>query len=75
MEGHEKVFAIANEDLERSTEEKTSAVHFMRFELDAEAIDALKGGANLTFGVDHARYPHQTDVSRETAAALIEDFD
>lgn len=51
-----KITAIADEDLERETEEKTSSVHFMRFELSAEQIQALKGGAALTAGVDHPNY-------------------
>jgi len=49
----EKVFAVADEDLERSTEEKTSAVHFMRFDLDAASVEALRGGAKLAAGIDH----------------------
>ena len=54
--GFDRVFAIADEDLERSDEAKTSAVHFMRFELPAEQIDALKGGASLAAGIDHENY-------------------
>ena len=56
VEGFERIFAIADEDLERSDETKTSAVHFMRFELPAEQIDALKGGASLAAGIDHENY-------------------
>jgi hypothetical protein len=56
VEGFDRVFAIADEDLERSDETKTSAVHFMRFELPAEQIDALKGGAQLAAGIDHENY-------------------
>ncbi len=56
--GHDKTFAISNEDLERSTDEKTSAVHFMRFELTGDMIAALRAGAGLTFGTDHAGYPY-----------------
>lgn len=74
VEGYDKVYAIANEDLERSTEEKTSAVHFMRFELSAEMIAALRSGAQLSFGSDHAGYPHSTDVPAETQSALLEDL-
>jgi len=74
VEGHDKVFAISNEDLERSTEEKTSAVHFMRFELDAEMIDALRSGAGLAFGTDHAGFPYATDVSAETRGTLLGDL-
>jgi hypothetical protein len=71
---HDKVFAISNEDLDRSTDEKTSAVHFMRFELNAEMIEALRLGAVLKFGTDHAGFPHVTDVSAETREALLSDL-
>jgi hypothetical protein len=54
--GFDRVFAIADEDLERATEEKTSAVHFLRFELTAEMSQALKKGAGLGMGVDHPAY-------------------
>jgi len=53
VDGHDKAFAIADEDMERDTEEKTSSVHFMRFELEPEMVMALKGGAGLAMGVDH----------------------
>ncbi len=56
VDGFDRIFAIADEDLERSDETKTSAVHFMRFELPAEQIDALKGGASLAAGIDHENY-------------------
>ncbi len=56
VEGHERVYAIADEDLDRATEDKTSAVHFLRFQLDAEMIRALKQGAGLGMGVDHSHY-------------------
>jgi len=75
VEGHFKVLAISNEDLERSTDEKTSAVHFMRFELTREMIAALRGGAGLTFGTDHAGYAYTTEVSAETREALLQDLD
>ena len=75
VDGHDKIFAISNEDLERSTEEKTSAVHFMRFELSTEMINALRSGARLSFGTDHAGYPYATDVSSETREALLKDLD
>jgi hypothetical protein len=54
--GFERVFAIADEDLERATEQKTSAVHFLRFELTAEMSRALRQGAGLSIGVDHPSY-------------------
>jgi hypothetical protein len=74
VEGFDKVFAISNEDLERSTDEKTSAVHFMRFELDAAMITALRDGASLVFGTDHAGYPYTTEVPQQTREALIRDL-
>jgi hypothetical protein len=72
--GFDKVYAIANEDLERSTEEKTSAVHFMRFELSGAMKEALRNGAGLTFGTDHAGYPYTNEVSEETRQALLGDL-
>jgi len=54
--GFSKITAIADEDLDRSTEEKTSAVHFLRFELDDGMCEALKQGASLGFGIDHPNY-------------------
>ena len=53
IDGHERVFAIADEDLERSNEQKTSAVHFLRFELDSDQVAALKNGAVIAAGIDH----------------------
>jgi len=58
VEGFDKVFAISNEDLERETEDKTSAVHFMRFELDDDMINAVKNGADVSVGIDHENYTH-----------------
>ena len=54
--GQERVFAIADEDLERENDEKTSAVHFLRFELSAAMISALRDGAELAVGIDHPQY-------------------
>ena len=75
VEGFGPVTAISNEDLERSSEGKTSAVHFMRFELDKKMIEALKNGAELVFGVDHQHYKHQQVVSPITREALLADLD
>lgn len=61
VEGFDKVYAIADEDLERDTEEKTSAVHFMRYELDDDMIAAVKAGASISAGVEHENY--QAEVS------------
>ncbi|MBL4761864.1 MAG: DUF3501 family protein [Gammaproteobacteria bacterium] len=75
IEGHDKVFAIANEDMERSTDEKTSAVHFMRFELtDAMKNDAL-AGKNIFAGIDHLAYQQETaEVNAATRQSLIADL-
>jgi hypothetical protein len=68
--------AIADEDLERSRDNKTSAVHFMRFQLTPLAIEALKAGAGLVFGVDHPAYSHACAVVADaTRESLIADFD
>ena len=56
--GHERVFAIADEDLERENAEKTSAVHFLRFELDAAMIASLRSGTAIGIGTDHEHYRH-----------------
>jgi hypothetical protein len=58
---HERVFAIADEDLERDNAEKTSAVHFLRFELSAPMIASLRGGAPLAAGIDHPHYSYTVD--------------
>ncbi len=74
--GHDKVYAIADEDLGRETEEKTSSVHFMRFELDADMIAALRGGATLAMGCDHENATCTVDpVAGATRKALIADLD
>ena len=73
--GFEPVYAIANEDLERSNAEKTSAVHFMRFELDPGMISALKGGAALTMGSNHDLYRYNTEIGPESRTALLADLD
>ena len=61
VEGFEPVFAIADEDLERDTEEKTSSVHFLRFELSPEMVTAVKGGAAIGAGIAHEGYTTQLD--------------
>ena len=71
----ERVYAIANEDLERSNEEKTSAVHFMRFELEADMIAALRTGASFMMGVNHDLYRYQAEVTGAVREALLGDFD
>ena len=70
-----RVFAYADEDLERSDATKTSAVHFLRFELDDAMHAALKSGAPLKLGVDHEHYRHELDALRELRASLAADLD
>lgn len=73
--GFERVFAIADEDLERSNEQKTSAVHFLRFELGAEMSRSLKQGAGLSMGVDHPNYQAATDpVPPAARTSLLRDL-
>jgi hypothetical protein len=67
--------AIADEDLERENEEKTSAVHWLRFELSAAARDAIRRGAAVTIGADHPAYRHATRLSPATLASLARDLD
>jgi hypothetical protein len=76
VRGFGPAFAIADEDLERSDEAKTSAVHFLRFELTPEMSAALKRGAELSIGIDHAEYRHVVDpVPAAVRASLAGDFD
>jgi uncharacterized protein DUF3501 len=72
--GFDKVWAIADEDLERETEQKTSSVHFLRFELDAPMIEALKRAGDLEIGVDHQHYRATSRLSAESRDALVKDF-
>jgi hypothetical protein len=75
VRGHGRVFGIADEDLERANEEKTSAVHFLRFELAPDMVAALKAGAALAAGVDHDHYRHSVDsVPEPVRAALVADL-
>jgi len=75
VEGQKRVYAIADEDLERSTEDKTSAVHFLRFELSPEMCKALKSGAQMKVGCDHKEYPmHLDTLAPETLAELVSDL-
>lgn len=74
VEGHAKVYAIADEDLDRETEEKTSAVHFIRFEFDAATCAALRAGAAAKLGCDHTNYPAHVQIQAETLASLAGDI-
>ena len=74
-ESGEKIFAITNEDMERTRDEKAAAVHFMRFELGADEVAALKSGESLFMGIDHASLPGTYEVAADQRAALIADLD
>lgn len=74
VEGHARVYAIADEDLDRETGEKTSAVHFLRFEFDDAARAAVRAGAQVKLGCDHTNYPAMTVIAPETMASLAGDL-
>lgn len=74
VQGCEKVYAIADEDLERETVDKTSSVHFLRFELDAPMRERLRQGGGLSIGVDHPHYRASVEVGPEVRAALSADL-
>lgn len=75
VQGSEKVWGIADEDLERENAEKTSAVHFMRFELTDEMAEAVKSGAAISVGIEHEKYCHQVDpIADNVRASLAEDL-
>jgi Protein of unknown function (DUF3501) len=74
VEGHAHVYAIADEDLDRETDEKTSAVHFVRFELDTAMRKAVLAGAGVKLGCDHTNYPAHTQIEPEALASLASDL-
>ena len=74
VEGHARVYAIADEDMERENDVKTSAVHFVRFELSAAMRAAVKAGAGVKLGCDHTNYPAHTAIAPETLASLAGDL-
>jgi Protein of unknown function (DUF3501) len=71
---HERVWAIADEDLDRESEEKTSSVHFLRFELSEAMARALKSGASLAIGVDHPRYAAAVEANAAARDSLARDL-
>jgi len=76
VEGQARVYALADEDLERTTSEKTSAVHFLRIPVTASMKQALKAGAQMMVGCDHKGYPmHVETLPHETLASLVKDLD
>jgi hypothetical protein len=71
----EKVYAIADEDLDRADEDKTSSVHFLRFELTGDMVDALRGGAALAAGIDHPNYQVEiSPVDDKVRRSLLDDL-
>ncbi len=74
VEGHARILAIADEDLDRENDEKTSAVHFVRFEFSPAARQAVRAGAAVKLGCDHTHYPAHTAIAAETLASLAGDL-
>lgn len=74
VEGHARVYALADEDLERENDEKTSAVHFIRFEFTPAMRQAIKAGAAVKLGCDHTNYPAHMAIPPETLASLAGDL-
>ena len=74
VDGCDKVYPIANEDLERETEDKTAAVHFLRFELTPPMIAAAKGGASIRAGIDHDLYRESIAVPQSVRDSLVADL-
>jgi hypothetical protein len=72
----DRVYAIADEDMERADDEKTSAVHFLRFELPAQQVAALKSGASFVAGIDHENYRAEvSDIADNVRTSLLNDLD
>ena len=71
---HDKVFAICNEDMDRETEVKTSAVHFMRFEFDQSMVKEFGSGVPVKVGVSHPHYDYEIILNSESQDALSQDF-
>ena len=74
VEGHPRVYAIADEDLDRENDEKTSAVHFVRFEFNAATKAAIQAGAAVKIGCDHTNYPAHMEIPADTLASLAGDL-
>lgn len=75
VDGHERVFAIANEDMERSNDDKTAAVHFIRFEHSKAAIASIAAGADVYLGIDHPELPYDIKLESEARSSLALDLD
>ena len=75
IKGFDRVHPIANEDLDRTTKDKTSSVHFLRFELTPEMIHAAKQGAQVSAGIDHTAYNETTVLPDAVRQSLVSDLD
>ena len=76
IEGFNEIHPVSDEDLERRDDNKTSAVHFLRFQLDHEMIDALKGGCQLSAGINHPEYKYTVNpIPQNISESLISDLD
>lgn len=76
IDGHAPVYAIADEDLDRDTDEKTSSVHFLRFELEADMLRDARAGAGLSLGIDHENYTYSVEpLADNIRNALLADLD
>ena len=74
VEGQPRIYAIADEDLDRENDEKTSSVHFLRFEFPRSVADAVRAGAAVKLGCDHRNYPAHVSIPAETLASLAGDL-
>ena len=74
VEGHGRAYAIADEDLDRENEEKTSSVHFVRFEFTQSMREAVRAGASVKLGCDHTNYPAHVVIASDTLASLAGDL-
>ena len=74
VEGQPRIYAIADEDLDRENDEKTSSVHFVRFEFPKAAREAVRAGASVKLGCDHTHYPAHVTIAAETLASLAGDL-
>jgi len=74
VDGFDKVHPVANEDLDRETEDKTSSVHFVRFELTPEMIAAAKQGAQIKAGISHVAYDEETEITGDVRQSLVSDL-
>ena len=70
-----KIFAVSDEDLERSREEKTSAVHFLRFQLSDTDVKSFKEIDDIIIGIDHEEYNHEAKLQRDATSSLAKDLD